>query len=82
MRRLWRLFWIIRQLQDYRVFLRMVLTTHDVELQMRGHNGAVITGDEYTARRYLGVLREEERRSLEWAECSRRSGRTAGSKRG
>lgn len=81
--KMWKLLRIVRQLQDYRVFLRLTLTNHSVEFVMSGSNGAVITGDEYTARRYLRKLAEDERRALEWAEgSSRNSGRTAVSRRG
>ena len=80
MRRFWRIYRLIRRLQDYKAFVSLTMTNFRVELEYwDGERKS--KGDEYAAKRMLRTLEENERRGLEWAEKPYpRSGRIAESK--
>ena len=77
MMRFWRLYRLIRQLQSHRAFISLHMTNFRVEIEC-WDGPTKRKGDEYTARRILRGLEENERRGLEWAEKPYPgSGRTA-----
>lgn len=67
MRRFFRIYRLMRQLQSYRVFIALRVTNFRVDFEF-WYDGAKQTGDEYAARRVLRTLQENERRGLEWAD--------------
>ena len=74
--RFFRVWKLMKQLQEYKAFIALHVTNFKVEIEYwDGHTR--MRGDEYSAKRTLRTLQENERRGLEWAEKPyRRSGPT------
>lgn len=76
MRRFWRIYRLIRQLQHYQAFKSLTITNEGIEIECS--DGLIgMKGDIYMAMRVLKTLKENERRGLEWANKPYSSGRTA-----